>query len=64
LVSQGKIEPIKAFICVQAAYNILKLTNCQFENAKIKVKNAKLRNPDFVGMAIFYYGFVYLIRLF
>jgi len=29
---------------------ILKLTVGQFENAKIKVKNAKLWNPDVVGM--------------
>ncbi len=31
----------------------LKLTDSQFESSKIKVKNAKLWNPDFVGMAIF-----------
>ncbi len=37
-----------ASICLQ-----FKLTIGQFENAKIKVKNAKLRNPDSVGMAIF-----------
>jgi hypothetical protein len=30
----------------------LKLTDCQFENAKIKVQNAKLRNPDVVGMDV------------
>jgi hypothetical protein len=30
----------------------LKLTDSQFENAKIKVKNAKLWNPDSVGMTI------------
>jgi len=30
----------------------IKLTDGQFENAKIKVKNAKLWSPDFVGMAI------------
>jgi len=32
---------------------MLKLTVGQFEKVKIKVKNAKLRNPDFVGMAVF-----------
>jgi hypothetical protein len=31
---------------------LLKLTDSQFENAKIKVKNAKLWNPDSVGMTI------------
>jgi len=31
---------------------ILKLTDRQFENAKIKVKNAKLWNPDVVGMTV------------
>ncbi len=31
---------------------ILKLTYGQFENAKIKVKNAKLRYPDFVGIPV------------
>jgi hypothetical protein len=30
----------------------LKLTDSQFENAKIKVKNAKLWNPDVVGTTI------------
>jgi len=40
---------------------LLKLTNGQFENAKIKVKNAKLRNPDFVGMAIFIMFLFYII---
>ncbi len=43
--------------------SILKLTPCcfafakqngggQFENVKIKVQNAKLRNPDGVGMVV------------
>ena len=31
----------------------LKLTDGQFENARIKVQNAKLRNPDGVGMVVF-----------
>jgi hypothetical protein len=31
----------------------LKLTDGQFENAKIKFQNAKLWNPDIVGMAVF-----------
>jgi hypothetical protein len=31
---------------------LLKLTDSQFENARIKVKNAKLWNPDSVGMTI------------
>ena len=29
---------------------LFKLTDGQFENAKIKVQNAKLWNPDVVGM--------------
>jgi hypothetical protein len=33
-------------------YKQLKLTDSQFANAKIKVKNAKLWNPDVVGMTI------------
>jgi len=37
---------------MQRIANLLKLTDGQFENAKIKVKNAKLWNPDYVGMAI------------
>lgn len=31
----------------------LKLTAGQFENVKLKNKNEKLRNPDFVGMAFY-----------
>jgi len=31
---------------------LLKLTDGQFENVKIKVQNAKLWNPDRVGMAV------------
>ncbi len=31
---------------------MLKLTVGQFENVKIKVQNAKLWNPDGVGMAV------------
>jgi len=42
----GKISATGAVI-------LLKLTNGQFENAKIKVKNAKFWNPDSVGIAIF-----------
>jgi hypothetical protein len=34
------------------AAKVLKLTDGQFESSKIKVKSAKLRNPDFVGMTI------------
>jgi len=30
----------------------LKLTDGQFESSKLKVKSAKLWNPDFVGMTI------------
>jgi len=42
------------FVCqVIMICKVLKLTVGQFENAKIKVKNAKLWNPDSVGMAIF-----------
>lgn len=41
--------------------NILKLTDGQFENAKIKDKNTKLWNPDFFGMAMFYYLLFYRI---
>jgi len=33
-------------------YEQLKLSDNQFENAKIKVKNAKLWNPDVVGMTV------------
>ena len=32
---------------------LLKLIYFQFENVKIKTKNAKLRNPDFIGIADF-----------
>jgi len=32
--------------------SILKLTDGQFESSKIKVKSAKLWNPDFVGKTI------------
>jgi len=38
-----------------------KLTAGQFENAKVKVKNAKLWNPDFVGMVIFIMVLFYII---
>ena len=31
---------------------LLKLTEGQFENAKIKMQSAKLRNPDLVGMSV------------
>jgi len=31
---------------------LLKLTESQFENAKIKMQSAKLRNPDLVGMSV------------
>jgi hypothetical protein len=31
---------------------LLKLTDGQFENARIKDQNAKLRNPDLVGMLV------------
>ena len=31
---------------------LLKLTKGQFENAKIKMQSAKLRNPDLVGMSV------------
>ena len=34
--------------------SILKLTDGQFESSKIKVKSAKLWNPDFVGMTILF----------
>ena len=34
------------------AYKQFKLTDGQFESSKIKVKSAKLWNPDFVGMTI------------
>jgi hypothetical protein len=37
--------------CPNLCY-LLKLTDSQFENARIKVKNAKLWNPDVAGMAI------------
>jgi hypothetical protein len=40
-----------SFHCGKHTY-LLKLTDSQFENAKIKVKNAKLWNPDSVGMTI------------
>jgi hypothetical protein len=32
---------------------ILKLTDGQFENSKIKSKNSKLWNPEYVGITIF-----------
>ena len=46
--------PAPSFTCDRryTIYYILKLSDSQFENAKIKVKNAKLWNPDGVGMTV------------
>jgi len=40
---------------------LLKLTDRQFENAKVKVQNAKLRNPDNVGMVVLVVALLFII---
>jgi hypothetical protein len=46
--------PAPSFTCDRGytIYHMLKLSDSQFENAKIKVKNAKLWNPDVVGITV------------
>jgi len=52
------IIALSCYVCVRCVaqcgrHKQLKLTDSQFENAKIKVQNAKLWSPDVVGVTIF-----------